>query len=241
MDNNVADFIKKQGETEVTKPVDIKTKTPQQKVELSSVYGEFANTLSVKLDENDTHCIKVPKNEFQKVSLEQFKKDVKNTVGNRLGFKDTDYEVGGKVEEIYNSIQLPRRSTQLSAGYDFYCPFDISVDYSPCIIIPTGIKVQLLDYCYLGLYPRSSYGIKYGIGLCNTVGIIDADYYNNPDNEGHIMVALTGGHNMGDTIANLLIKQGDKFVQGVINMYAKVYDDCPVSKLRSGGIGSTGK
>mgnify|MGYP002762923943 CR=1 FL=1 len=240
MDNNVADFIKKQGEPEITKPTDAKDKEcmdSYSKIQLSSLYGEMH---TMKLSEEDTHAIKIPKNEFQKVSLEQFKKDVKNTVAARLGFTDKDYEDGGKVEEIYNNIQIPRRSTQLSAGYDFYCPFDISVDYSQCII-PTGIKIQLVDYCYLALYPRSSYGIKYGIGLCNTVGIIDADYYNNTANEGHIMVALARGHNMADTVANVFIKQGDKFVQGIINMYAKTIDDCPVSKLRTGGIGSTGK
>ena len=238
MDNRVADFIEKQGDAEIT-TVDTKSKTQYQKVELSSVYGKFDNTLSAKLREDN--AIHIPKNEFQKVSLEQFKKDVKNTVASRLGFTDKDYEDGGKVEEIYNAIQLPRRSTGFSAGYDFYCPFDISVDYSPCIMIPTGIKMQLVDSCYLALYPRSSYGVKYGIGLCNTVGIIDADYYNNTANEGHIMVALTRGHNMEDTIANVTIKQGDKFVQGIINIYAKTIDDCPVSKIRTGGIGSTGK
>ena len=75
MDNRVADFIEKQGDAEIT-TVDTKSKTQYQKVELSSVYGKFDNTLSAKLREGN--AIHIPKNEFQKVSLEQFKKDVKN-------------------------------------------------------------------------------------------------------------------------------------------------------------------
>ena len=44
---------------------------------------------------------------------------------------------------------------------------------------------------FLGIYIRSSLGFKYNIRMCNQVGIIDADYYNNKDNEGHIFCMFT--------------------------------------------------
>lgn len=88
---------------------------------------------------------------------------------------------------------------------------------------------------FLALYPRSSLGFKYGFAMRNTVGIIDADYYNNPDNEGHIMVGFTV-----DTTLDL--KAGDKFCQGIIQTYHVMSpEEITVHEDRSGGMGSTGK
>ncbi len=53
-------------------------------------------------------------------------------------------------------------------------------------------------------------GFKYNIRLCNQVGVIDADYYNNPDNEGHIFVKI---QNEGDK--EVTIKKGDAIAQGI--------------------------
>ena len=77
-------------------------------------------------------------------------------------------------------------------------------------------------------------GIKHGIMLANSTGIIDADYYNNPDNEGHIMVALL---NMTDKVFH--VNKGDRIAQGVFTAYLKADDDNASGK-REGGIGSTG-
>ena len=88
---------------------------------------------------------------------------------------------------------------------------------------------------FLALYPRSSLGFKYGFAMSNTVGIIDADYYNNPDNEGHIMVGFTV-----DSILNL--KAGDKFCQGILQSYHIMSPtEETVAGKRTGGLGSTGK
>ena len=86
------------------------------------------------------------------------------------------------------------------------------------------------------LYPRSSMGFKYGLQLVNTVGIIDADYYNNPSNEGHIMIGIkkTG-------IRTVVIDRGERFAQGVIVGYKITDDDNPMTEVRKGGIGSTDK
>lgn len=174
-----------------------------------------------------------PVTRFEKVSLNQFKKDVKKNLVLSTG--EPMYS-DDKIEEIYNNIKLPRRATRGSAGYDFYMPFPeivISKDPKDSIVIPTGIKVQIPYGLALFLYPRSSYGYTYGMGIANTIGVIDADFYNNPTNEGHISVKPT-------TTSTFVIKQGDRYIQGIFTGYGTTIDDEPVSETRTGGTGSTG-
>ena len=100
-------------------------------------------------------------------------------------------------------------------------------------LVPTGIKAQLDEGTYLELSVRSSCPMKYWLILANGVGIIDADYYNNPDNEGHIFFQ----------IANLspypiLLKKGDCIGQGIIKPYL-LADDDKAEGERTGGFGST--
>ena len=133
----------------------------------------------------------------------------------------------------YDDIILPRRSTKNSAGYDFYSLKDIFIKANERVIIPTGIKACMNDNEFLGIFIRSSLGFKYNIRMCNQVGIIDADYYNNDQNEGHIFVCL---ENEGEE--DFMIKKGDRFVQGIFIPYLKIDDDS-VTNLRNGGIGST--
>ena len=84
------------------------------------------------------------------------------------------------------------------------------------------------------IYPRSSIGFKYQVGLANTTGIIDSDYYNG-DNEGHIMVKLV---NHGDKVFS--VNEGEKIVQGIFLQYGITVDD-DANGERKGGLGSTGK
>ena len=84
----------------------------------------------------------------------------------------------------YGDILLPIRKTKNSAGYDFISFNEITLMPGEIKKIPTGIKVRLNDDEFLSIYVRSSMGFKYNIRMCNQVGIIDADYYNNSDNEG---------------------------------------------------------
>lgn len=162
---------------------------------------------------------------FEKVSYEQFKKDLLEVT------KELSEE---NIEEIYNNIELPTRSTGKSAGYDFKIPYAMILfaNNSENIILPTGIKCQLDDNKVLLLMPRSSLGLKHGFTLPNTIGVIDADYYNNPNNEGHIKWSYKVNH-------NITLDQGDKYMQGVIVSYYTTDDDSTTG-VRTGGIGSTG-
>ena len=162
---------------------------------------------------------------FEKVSKEQFVKDWLHT------FAGSDPE---KAEAVYEDIQLPCRATKGSAGYDFFAPFDFTVRPGEQILIPTGVRVKMVDSYVLMLFPRSSLGFKYRLQMNNTVGIIDSDYYN-ADNEGHIFCKLTN-----DTVEDKTVelKKGTGMVQGIFLPFGITEDDS-ADAVRTGGFGST--
>ena len=135
----------------------------------------------------------------------------------------------------YEDIKLPKRSTKTSAGYDFISPFAFELAPGEIIKVPSGIKATMNEDEFLAILVRSSMGFKYNIRLCNQVGIIDSDYYNNEDNEGHIFVALK---NEGDKVYK--IEKGDRYAQGIFQKYLLTDDDTADGK-RKGGLGSTNK
>ena len=156
---------------------------------------------------------------FEKISYTQFKNDNIDTVCG------------------YEQIKLPQRATKSSAGYDIYSVKSFELKPRQSILLPTGIKVQIdFDKAFF-ILPRSGQGFKYKVQLYNTVGLIDADYYNNEKNEGHIWVKLYNDSPDGET---LKIKQGDAICQGVILKYFTVDDDIS-NNIRKGGFGSTSK
>lgn len=101
-------------------------------------------------------------------------------------------------------------------------------------LVPTGVKCRLESGTYLEISVRSSTPLKYWIILANGVGIIDADYYNNPDNEGLIYLQL-----INLSPFPIYIKKGDKIGQGIIHHYEITDNDIADGK-RIGGFGSTG-
>ena len=153
---------------------------------------------------------------FEKISLNQFIKDTELT------------------EKEYNNIIIPKRATQNSAGYDFHILNNITLKPNEIIKIPTGIKAQMNNDEVLMIYIRSSLGFKYNLRLCNGTGIIDSDYYNNQDNEGHIFIKI---QNEGKETINL--KANDRFAQGIFMKYLTVTDEKQINNVRQGGIGST--
>ena len=161
-------------------------------------------------------------NKFHKVSIECYKEV----------FREDNKFLQEEVENIYNDIKLPKRATIGSAGYDFYAPYDFTLNQSETIKIPTGIRVSMEEDLVLLVFPRSSLGFKYRLMLENTVGVIDSDYFYS-DNEGHIFVKIT---NHSDKV--LTVKKGEAFVQGIFMKYYKTIDD-DTDTNRNGGIGST--
>ena len=135
----------------------------------------------------------------------------------------------------YDKIAEPERKTKYSAGYDFVTPITISLRPNEKIVVPLGYKVKCeATGIYFALFLRSSIASNYGIMMMNNVGIIDADYYNNESNEGHIMIKI---YNPSDI--TLELAAGSAFAQGIIKEYFLVDDDEPRIKARTGGMGST--
>ena len=136
-----------------------------------------------------------------------------------------------ELHKQWDDIKLPTRSTKKSAGYDFYCPFDITVTRSNIVDIPTGVAlVTDRDDIFLMCVPRSGLGFKKGLGLRNTIGVIDADYCQS-DNYGHIKARLVSEEDCE-------LVSGKAFMQGIIIPFLKVDDDA-AKGVRNGGFGST--
>lgn len=131
-------------------------------------------------------------------------------------------------------IDLPKRGTMDAACYDFKALKDTVIKPGEVAVLDTGIKAFMSYGEVLKIYVRSSIGIKRGLMLANGTAIIDSDYYNNADNDGHIMIAL---RNMSDSVVE--IKTGERIAQGMFQNFLDC-DDCP-DETRTGGIGSTGK
>lgn len=195
-------------------------------------------------------------NEFEKVSYDQFKKDMFKYYPKLKDIQDIDTTL----REMYNDIKLPKRATTGSAGYDFFLPFGISIDVGGMLIIPTGIRSKIKDNKHLQLHPRSGQGFKYHLIFANTVGIVDSDYYNS-DNEGHIMIEIIydgfrndslGYINIPDNNGNKKLYEFNKLdipryidfdkgtgiCQGIFVDYDLTEND-DTNEIRNGGFGST--
>ena len=140
--------------------------------------------------------------DFEKISYKQFCKDVCND------------------KNLYDNYKLPVRDSKLTAGYDIYLLEDIELKPNEIVKLPTGIKSYFQNDEVLMIVVRSSTGFKYNIRLVNQIGIIDADYYNNPNNEGHIFIKV---QNEGKETVKF--KAGDAIAQGLFLKYLTTKSD----------------
>lgn len=148
--------------------------------------------------------------DFEKISFYQFRKDVKDDIG------------------LYSEYQLPKRDSNKTAGYDIYLLEDLVIEPNQILKIPTGIKAHFEKDEVLFIFVRSSMGFKYNIRLCNQVGVIDADYYNNENNEGHIWIRI---QNEGDDIVRL--SKGEAVAQGIFMKYLTTDSDQKINIKRT--------
>lgn len=134
------------------------------------------------------------------------------------------------------TVSIPRRSTSMSAGYDLACAEDVTIKAKEIVLVPTGLKALMPANEALFVFARSSLGIKRKLMLANSVGIIDADYYDNAENEGHILIPL---YNFGEETVRL--DAGERIAQGVFLTYLKTDDETGENISRLGGFGSSGR
>lgn len=139
----------------------------------------------------------------------------------------------------YPDVNLPKRATKHAAGYDFEAAETVTIQPFSTnpkpVLVPTGIKAFMANDEYLQLANRSSNPLKNQLMLANGIGVIDSDYYNNPNNEGHIMFQFI---NFGDK--DITIQKGDRIGQGIFVKYL-IVDDNEEGAKRKGGFGSSGK
>lgn len=133
-------------------------------------------------------------------------------------------------------INLPKRQTFYSAGYDIEAIEDVVIQPKEVKLVKTGLKAYMQDDEVLKIYIRSSVPMKKGLMLANNVGIIDSDYYNNEDNDGHILIPL---YNFSSQV--VIINKGEKIAQGIFEKYFITDDDSPNKQIRKGGFGSSNK
>ena len=137
------------------------------------------------------------------------------------------------------SINLPERKTKYSAGYDVEAAEDcvipaFKLGQAPTLV-KTGLKAYMPEDEYLMLCNRSSNPKKKGLVMANSIGIIDSDYYENPDNDGHFMFAF-----FNIKAEDIEIKKGDVIGQAIFQKYLTVDNDKAEGE-RVGGCGSTSK
>lgn len=165
--------------------------------------------------------------QFEKVSFRKFYEGWTDVFGEQCE---------EEIRKMYDGIQLPRRATSGSAGYDFFLPVSVVLRPGETVKVPTGIRVWMEQEWVLKCYPRSGLGFKFRLQMDNTVGIIDSDYYYS-DNEGQIFAKITNDGREGKSVE---LKKGDGFMQGVFVEYGITLDD-HADGVRNGGFGSTSK
>ncbi len=151
--------------------------------------------------------------------------------------KTRGFEIAKGFED--KNINLPIRKTKYSAGYDIEAAEDCIIKPfkpgdSPSLV-KTGLKAYMMEDEFLILCNRSSNPKKKGLVMANSVGIIDKDYYGNPDNDGAFSFAF---YNTKDEA--ITIKKGEAIGQGIFMKYLTVDDD-NAQGVRTGGFGSTDK
>lgn len=135
--------------------------------------------------------------------------------------------------------ELPIKATIHSAGVDFIASSDITIPAfrfkGQATLVPTGVKAFMQKDEYLQIFARSSIPVNLGLIMSNGVGIVDADYYNNPKNEGHIMIEFNNLTN-----EHIVIEKGTRIAQGIFNKVLPVTHGVRLKNdTRNGGFGST--
>ena len=147
--------------------------------------------------------------DFEKISFKQFKKDIVDDIN------------------LYSEYKLPYRDSDSTAGYDIFLLEDLILQPGESKKVPTGIKSFFDKDEVLLLVVRSSMGFKYNLRLCNQIGVIDSDYYNNSDNEGHIWIKI---QNEGENV--LKFNRGEAIVQGMFFKYLTTNTDSKIDLKR---------
>ena len=172
---------------------------------------------------------------FEKISFEQFKKDI------------------GDDKELYDSLKLPSRETKYAAGYDLYADEDATIWPETNELIHTGIAIEIPEGYFGAIYARSGLASKQSLRPANCVGVIDSDYrgqvcvcIHNDNPYRVVQISEEEGRPLiSAPIQDREIKKGDRIAQLVIQKFEPVtfeeVDELSETVRGEGGFGSTGK
>ena len=132
-------------------------------------------------------------------------------------------------------IPLPRYMTPRAAGMDIYAAIekDLVLEAGKIALIPTGLAMAIPDGFEAQIRPRSGLAVKFGVGIINSPGTIDADY------RGEIKIGVI---NHGEK--RFTFRRGDRIAQMIINRVyqagLEVVKELDETDRNAGGFGHTG-
>lgn len=141
-----------------------------------------------------------------------------------------------KIKKVNENAVIPHRATEGSAGLDLCACIDepLTLGGGETALIPTGLAIALPSAQYGAfIFARSGLSIKHGIGLLNSVGVIDSDY------RGEIKVGV-----INQVKEPYTIQPGERIAQLVVmpvsTMPVEAAESLDETERGSGGFGSTG-
>jgi dUTP pyrophosphatase len=139
------------------------------------------------------------------------------------------------ITKLDKELPTPHYAKPGDAGVDVYSRVDCEIAAGERVLIPTGISIAMPVGYAAFAHPRSGLAIKYGIGIVNAPGTIDAGY------RGELQMILIN-HDKSESFS---VKRGDRIAQLVFQKVETVefleVEELPGSGRGSGGFGSTGK
>lgn len=141
-----------------------------------------------------------------------------------------------KIKKLKENAILPCYMTPGAAAADLYACLDndVTLTAGERALIPTGIAIspERTDIVAL-IFGRSGLGVKKGVTLANSVGVVDSDY------RGEIRVCLI---NHGEE--PFTVRHGDRIAQimfvPIEHASFALVDDLDETERGEGGFGSTG-
>jgi dUTP pyrophosphatase len=145
-----------------------------------------------------------------------------------------------RIKLLSPNAKLPTLGTAAAAGFDLYASKSCIIEPGQCVLVHTGIALEIPNGFWGGIYSRSGLSTKKGLRLANGVGVIDSDY------RGEIMVALYNDSsvdqeiNTGERIAQLIFHQQWTMIPDEDGNIWQVVEDLSETDRGAGGFGSTG-
>lgn len=182
--------------------------------------GEVSTKVILYNDKNEQLII--PKDEHFLQFIITKKKDALRSVS----FENVSEEINSSFPSSGFSIE------QKHGKYLLKTNTKILVSPNRPFTFPIGLKAKFEDGEWLGATVNDIY--KKQMIFANLTPVIDADYYNNPKNEGLIFVGL-----VNITDEELVIKEHSVICEFWAKPFYLLSNEVPPEQSRSGGIGST--